>query len=148
LTNRHIAEPWWEDEKAAPLLTAGLKPVFIRLRAFFQERPTGVPIEVLRIDERLDIALAKTVGWTPLARPLVLHGDSAKVEEGQPIILIGYPTGLEAVLAKLKTRSSRPSKKKPARAVPDSTKIIRTKANARHDYQRVSLGGSAACAGL
>lgn len=101
LTNRHIAEPWWEDEKAAPLLTAGLKPVFIRLRAFFQERPTGVPIEVLRIDERLDIALAKTVGWTPLARPLVLHADSAKVEEGQPIILIGYPTGLEAVLAKL-----------------------------------------------
>jgi hypothetical protein len=22
LTNRHIAEPWWEDEKAAPLLSA------------------------------------------------------------------------------------------------------------------------------
>ncbi len=60
-----------------------------------------MPIEVLRIDERLDIALVKTVGWTPLARPLALHADSAKVEEGQPIILIGYPTGLEAVLAKL-----------------------------------------------
>jgi S1-C subfamily serine protease len=101
LTNRHIAEPWWEDEKAAPLLAAGLKPIFIRLRAFFQERPTGVPIEVLRIDEKLDIALVKTVGWSPSAQPLALHSDSTEVEEGQPIILIGYPTGLEAVLAKL-----------------------------------------------
>lgn len=101
LTNRHVAEPWWEDEKGEPLLAAGLKPVFIRLRAFFQERSTGVPIEVMRIDEKLDIAVVKTIDWIPAAQPLALHPDSAKVEEGQPIILIGYPTGLEAVLAKL-----------------------------------------------
>lgn len=101
LTNRHIAEPWWEDETSEPLLSAGLKPVFIRLRAFFQERSTGVPIEVLRIDEKQDVSLVKTIGWTPAAQPLALHPDPHKVEEGQGIMLIGYPTGLEAVLAKL-----------------------------------------------
>lgn len=101
LTNRHVAEPWWEDDKGAPLLAAGLKPVFLRLRAFFQERSTGVPIEVMRIDEKLDIAVVRTIDWTPVAQPLALHPDFRTVEEGQPIILIGYPTGLEAVLAKL-----------------------------------------------
>lgn len=101
LTNRHIAEPWWEDDKSAPLLKAGLKPVFILLRAFFQERAEGVPIEVLRIDKTQDIALIKTIGWVPAAPHLLLHPNPGKAEEGQPIFLIGYPTGLEAVMAKL-----------------------------------------------
>ena len=101
LTNRHIAEPWWEDDQSAPLLAAGMKPAFLRLRAFFQERSQGVPIEVLRVDERQDIALVRTVGWVPAAQPLALHPHPGKTEEGQPILLIGYPTGLEAVMAKL-----------------------------------------------
>jgi len=101
LTNRHIAEPWWEDEKSEPLLAAGLKPVFIRLRAFFQERVESVPLEVLRLDERHDIALVRTVGWAPTARPLSLHANPGPDLEGQGILIIGYPTGLEAVLAKL-----------------------------------------------
>jgi len=101
LTNRHIAEPWWEDDQSTPLLSAGLKPVFLRLRAFFQERSPGVPIEVLRIDEKQDIALVKTVGWVPAAQPLALHPNPGQAEEGQPILLIGYPTGLEAVMVKL-----------------------------------------------
>jgi len=101
LTNRHIAEPWWEDEKSDPLLAAGLKPVFIRLRAFFQERVESVPIEVLCIDERHDIALVRTVGWAPTARPLHLLVQPGPDQEGQGILIIGYPTGLEAVLAKL-----------------------------------------------
>jgi S1-C subfamily serine protease len=104
LTNRHIAEPWWEDEESAPLLAAGMKPAFLRLRAFFQEHASGVPIEVLRIDEQRDIALVRTVGWSPAAQPLPLHPHPGKTEEGQPILLIGYPTGLEAVLVKLEER--------------------------------------------
>jgi hypothetical protein len=82
---------------------SGLKPAFVRLRAFFQERSTGVPIEALRIDEKQDLALVKTVGWVPTAPPLELQSNSAQVEEGQPVILIGYPTGLEAVMARLDT---------------------------------------------
>lgn len=101
LTNRHIAEPWWEDEKSEPLLAAGLKPVFIRLRAFFPERVESVPLQVLRVDEFHDIALVKTVGWVPTISPLPLHAGPGPEMEGQGILLIGYPTGLEAVLAKL-----------------------------------------------
>ena len=101
LTNRHVAEPWWEDESSAPLLAAGLRPVFIQLRAFFQERSDGVPIEVLRVDTELDVALARTFGWIPDAEPLGAHPDSERVREGQPVFLVGYPTGLDAVVARL-----------------------------------------------
>jgi S1-C subfamily serine protease len=101
LTNRHIAEPWWEDEGDAPLLAAGLRPVFIRLRAFFPGHLEAVPIEVLRVDPTLDVALVRTVGWTPTADPLPIHPESDRLEEGQAVILIGFPTGLDAVLSKL-----------------------------------------------
>jgi S1-C subfamily serine protease len=103
LTNRHIAQPWWEDQASAPLLAAGLRPVFLLLRAFFQERDEAVPIEVLRADATKDIALVRTVGWVPSAEPLPLYPESDPLEDGQPVILMGYPTGLEAILAKLET---------------------------------------------
>lgn len=101
LTNRHIAEPWWEDDDAAPLLAEGLRPVFIYLRAFFPGHPEAVPIEVLRLDPVLDIALVRTLGWTPSADPLPIHPEPERMAEGQPVILIGFPTGLDAVLSKL-----------------------------------------------
>ena len=103
LTNRHMAQPWWEDKASAPLLAAGLQPVFLRLRAFFQERVEAVPIELLRVDATRDIALVRTVGWIPAAEPLPLYPAAEELEDGQPVILIGYPTGLEAMLAKLDT---------------------------------------------
>ena len=103
ITNRHVAQPWWENEASAPLLGAGLRPVFLRLRAFFQERAEAVPIEVIRVDAEQDVALVRTVGWTPTAAPLSTDAPPITVREGQPVILIGYPTGLDAVLAKLDT---------------------------------------------
>lgn len=101
LTNRHVAQPWWEDKADEPLLKAGMKPAFLILRAFFQESIDGVPIEVVAYDEKLDIALARTLNWIPKAEPLELHAEPDAIREAQPVFLIGYPTGLEAILAKL-----------------------------------------------
>jgi len=103
ITNRHVAEPWWENEASAPLLAAGLRPVFLRLRAFFQEQAEAVPIEVVRVDAEQDVALVRTVGWTPTAASLITDAPPPPVREGQPVLLIGYPMGLDAVLAKLDT---------------------------------------------
>jgi serine protease Do len=101
LTNRHIAEPWWEDEASEPLLTAGLRPLFIRLRAFFPDAREAIPIEVIRVAAEQDIALVRTLGWTPAAEPLRLHPRPEDLEDGQPVLLMGYPTGLDALLAKI-----------------------------------------------
>src|SRR6516165_6497886 len=101
LTNRHIAEPWWEDKASAPLLASGLKPVFLRLRAFFQDYTEPVSLEVVRVHEEQDIAVVRTVGWIPEAAPLPLLRETGKLKEGQPVILIGYTTGSDAIIAKL-----------------------------------------------
>jgi S1-C subfamily serine protease len=101
LTNRHVAEPWWDNEDAAPLLEAGLRPRFLQLRAFFQDRAEPVPIEVLRVDPELDVALVRTVGWKPPAEPLRIHPQPDAIVEGQAVMLVGFPTGLDAVLSKL-----------------------------------------------
>jgi S1-C subfamily serine protease len=101
LTNRHIAEPWWDNEDATPLLDAGLRSAFLQLRAFFQERADPVPVEVLRVDPELDVALMRTVGWTPTADPLPIHPEPNRITEGQAVMLVGFPTGLDAVLSKL-----------------------------------------------
>ena len=103
LTNRHIAEPWWENEDAAPLLGAGLRPLFLQLRAFFQDCADPVPLEVLRVDPELDVALVRTIGWTPTAEPLAIHPRPDAITEGQAVMLVGFPTGLDAVLSKLTT---------------------------------------------
>jgi len=103
LTNRHIAEPWWDNEDAAPLLAAGLRPRFLQLRAFFQDRADPAPIEVLRVDPELDVALGRTIGWTPPAEPLPIHPRRDAIAEGQAVMLVGFPTGLDAVLSKLTT---------------------------------------------
>jgi len=104
LTNRHVVQPWWLEKQDEALMQAGLKPVFLILRAFFQERNSSVPIEVLSFDEKADIALARTVDWVPEAAPLELFPAAAAIREAQPVFLLGYPTGLEAVLAKLDDR--------------------------------------------
>lgn len=103
LTNRHIAEPWWEKEDPEPLLAAGLQPRFVQLRAFFQDRAEPVPVEVLRVDPELDVALIRTIDWTPTAEPLAIHPRPDEVTEGQAVMLVGFPTGLDAVLSKLTT---------------------------------------------
>jgi hypothetical protein len=47
-----------------------------------------------------DIALVRTIGWTPTIEPIPLLPDSERSEDGRRVISIGYPTGL-AMLAKL-----------------------------------------------
>jgi S1-C subfamily serine protease len=101
LTNRHVAQPWWNEKKDESLIRAGLKPVFLILRAFFPDKDRGVPIEVVSYDENYDIALVRMDSVQPDAEPMELYPETENIREGQAIFLLGYPTGLEAVLAKL-----------------------------------------------
>lgn len=103
LTNRHLAEPWWNDEAADSMVKAGYRPRLISLRVFFPrqarpfearpERTSGdVDLALLRVDLR-----GSRVPVLPLARSLT--GAVA----GQPVVVVGYPAGLEAILAKAET---------------------------------------------
>src|SRR3989304_481248 len=64
----------------------------------FEERPQAVTIEVVRVHAEQDIALIRTMGWIPMPEPLPLYTEPQQLEEGQPVIMMGYPTGLDAIL--------------------------------------------------
>lgn len=100
VTNRHIAEPWWNNESVAPLLQRGLKPTFVRLTATFPSRePISVDPRTIRVsDDGVDLAVVRApVRDVPI---LPLSDRDPQELRGQRLMLMGYPTGLSALLAR------------------------------------------------
>ncbi len=101
LTNRHVAEPWWDDEAAQKFAEKGYRPRLEYLRAYFPTLPDGVPLEVRRVSSRADVALVKGDLGKSRLPVLEIEKTPAATLPGQPVILMGYPTGLDALLARL-----------------------------------------------
>jgi S1-C subfamily serine protease len=100
LTNRHVAEPWWKDDAAEALAKDGYRPRFVAFRAFFPQVAEGLKLDVHRRSETLDLALLRVdvKGRKIPTLPLDVAGRGAVA--GQPVVVVGYPTGLDAILAK------------------------------------------------
>jgi serine protease Do len=100
VTNRHVAEPWWKSETAEALARDGFKPRFLSLRAFFPKVAEPLAAEPFRVSSTFDLAVLRVdvTGRRIPDLPLDL-GDHSAVP-GQPVVVVGYPTGLEAILAK------------------------------------------------
>jgi S1-C subfamily serine protease len=100
LTNRHVVEPWQGDAHLAGLLAAGYKPNVTRLRAFLPGIRAAVPLTLVSVSGEADLALVR--GDLGGARPPILALDRSGrgLMPGRPVLLMGYPTGLEALLAK------------------------------------------------
>jgi S1-C subfamily serine protease len=100
LTNRHLAQPWWSDEDAEALEKAGFTPQLVSMRAFFPRQQGPFDVQVERYSEEVDLAVLRAnmrgvkVPTLPLARS---RGGAIP---GQPVVVLGYPAGLEAILAK------------------------------------------------
>ncbi len=107
LTNRHVAEPWWNDEFTQSLKERGFKPKQNVLRAFFprERRPFG--LRVLGHAERADVSILRCdlAGIRVPALPLDRTGKGAVT--GQPVVLVGFPAGIEAMLAKIDATEAR-----------------------------------------
>lgn len=101
LTNRHIAQPWWKNDSAAPLLEDGYQPRFVRLRAYFPGRVKPVDFDLKRITVSADADLAALLfePFEGMPPPLPL-APKGSVVAGQKILLLGYPSGLDALLAR------------------------------------------------
>ena len=103
ITNRHVAEPWWNNDTVAPLLAQNLTPTFVHLSASFPGRPPA-PIDPATIQlsaEGVDIAVLRVAADAVTGVPVLpLHAGDVSGFRGSRIILLGYPTGLNAVLAR------------------------------------------------
>jgi serine protease Do len=100
VTNRHVVEPWWKNETADSLTRSGFVPRLVTLRAFFPRIEEALKLEVRRVSREVDLAVL-TVDLRGRKIPVLpLDASGRGAVPGQPVVIVGYPTGLEAILAK------------------------------------------------
>jgi len=97
LTNRHVALPWEDDTRVEALIESGMQPFLIKFVAYLPGIRTAFPVELLQASDDADLALLlctevlDDLPWLKLSdRP---------AEPGDEVIVMGYPTGLRAMLA-------------------------------------------------
>ena len=100
LTNHHVAQPWWDNDELTSITKQGLQSVVGSMNAYFPALTRGIPVQVQEISEEADLAMLQG-NLSGLKLP-VLKLDSRKeaAVSGQPLVSLGYATGLSAILAR------------------------------------------------
>jgi DNA-binding response OmpR family regulator len=112
ITNRHVAEPWWKNDEITSITSQGLQPQISAIRAYFPGDPRAFHAEIQDISEVTDLASVR-VDLQDLKRPvLALDTGKNSALSGQPVILMGYATGLAAILARTDEESAQDILKK------------------------------------
>jgi len=101
LTNRHVVEPWWHNDDLEDFTKQGLKPAVVEMTAYFPGSPRAYPVSVVHISADADLALMRGQIDTSNRHVLALDGSLQASVRGESIVLMGYATGLDAVLARL-----------------------------------------------
>jgi hypothetical protein len=100
MTNHHVAEPWWNDSDAQVWTDKGYKPKFVLFRAFFPRETEPFALALDRIADGVDLALLKIDKRGRKIPVIPLDKTAEGAVAGQPVVVLGYPAGIEAVLAK------------------------------------------------
>ncbi len=99
-TNRHVVEPWWDDDHDEDLIRLGAVPKLERLVAFFPGVASGFELRQPEVSPHTDVAVVRLTPHSKAAqfRPLPLA--EAPGVPGDPVVVVGYPMGVTAMLAK------------------------------------------------
>jgi S1-C subfamily serine protease len=101
LTNHHVAEPWWNNDELKELLDHGAAAYVLFYEAYFPGSSEGIKARLDRISSSADIATLKLeTPAPPRAAMLELDDRTQASVTGDPVVLIGYPTGIEGILAR------------------------------------------------
>jgi DNA-binding response OmpR family regulator len=100
ITNRHVAEPWWKNDEMDAMTKQGLQAQISTIRAYFPNDPRSFKAEIDDISKETDLA-AMRVDMQDLRRSiLAIDSKNDAAKSGSAIILMGYATGLAAILAR------------------------------------------------
>jgi S1-C subfamily serine protease len=99
-TNRHVAEPWYEDSQSTLLIRRGAMPRLEKLLAFFPGLPTPVNITPTVVSAQGDLAVLRIEDTEAVhqLRPLPLAADIPN--PGELVAVVGYPMGVLGMVAK------------------------------------------------
>jgi S1-C subfamily serine protease/DNA-binding response OmpR family regulator len=101
VTNHHVAEPWWKNDELKELLDRGAAAYVLSYQAYFPGSSEGISAKIDKISPQADVATLKLDGAIPAhATLLELDERHDASVTGDPVVLIGYPTGIEGILAR------------------------------------------------
>jgi S1-C subfamily serine protease len=101
VTNHHVAEPWWNNDELKDLVNRGASPYVISYRAYFPGSAEGIATKLDKISADADVAVLRLeTPPPPKATLLQLDDRHEATVSGDPVVLIGYPTGIEGILAR------------------------------------------------
>jgi DNA-binding response OmpR family regulator len=100
LTNHHVAEPWWQNNDLKEMLDQGLEPAIVEMTAYFPGVPHGIAINTEKISSAADVAVVKGNVSELGIKQIALADGRGSAISGGPVVLLGYPTALDAILAR------------------------------------------------
>lgn len=110
VTNRHIAQPWLADDRAQSMNTAVRgQPRLKKLVAYFPDHPQAFTLKFKQAARQEDLSVCiLDVKDLPTDIPeLPLEMESDTVAVGKPVVMMGYPSGPDRLLAQLDDAVSR-----------------------------------------
>jgi S1-C subfamily serine protease/DNA-binding NarL/FixJ family response regulator len=101
ITNHHVVEPWWKDDELKQLLDQGATAYALSYEVYFPGKAEGLRAKLDRISSNADLAtLQLDSPLPPKTSVLQLDDRPQATVSGEAVVLIGYPTGIEGILAR------------------------------------------------
>ncbi len=105
ITNRHVADPVWQAgahlyNKESGRDGPGVEARFAELRAFFPGIKGPFPLEIVKMSKHADIAVLKIKSGSVTLPPFNFDRSGKEARIGEPVILLGYPAGINAIFGK------------------------------------------------
>jgi S1-C subfamily serine protease/DNA-binding NarL/FixJ family response regulator len=123
ITNHHVVEPWWKDDDLKQLIDQGATAYALSYEVYFPGKSDGLRAKLDRISSKADLATLQLESpLPPKSAVLQLDDRTQATVTGDAVVLIGYPTGIEGILA---------------RAGTDVTQKIVTGPNGTQDVNRI-----------
>ncbi len=98
VTNRHVAIPWEFDAAAQRAMASGLTPFMHRLAGYVPGREEAFDVTLVGASDVADVAVLSSSLTDGSVRPVVLSAELPKL--GDRVLVLGYPTGVRALLAR------------------------------------------------
>lgn len=106
-TNRHVAEPWWDDAAAQAGSKQGEQVSIERMLAFFPGTSSPVALRDVNASTQADVAVARFIPAESGTMPAPIPLATTAATPGDSVVVIGYPLGLMGMLAKSPRETSR-----------------------------------------
>jgi DNA-binding response OmpR family regulator len=100
LTNHHVAEPWWNNNDLKDMTDQGVDPVLVEMTGYFPSFSEGIAMSTEKISSDADVALLKGNVSSSKLKEIAFADGHRPAVSGKPVVLLGYPTGLDAILAR------------------------------------------------